>query len=67
MTQVGTETTINLIEAYRLFCREFGDDYGFLAIFVDTPSGRRDIDNASTPIFSDVGGIGRSVPDERPA
>jgi hypothetical protein len=67
VTQVGTETTINFIEAYRLFRREFGDDYDFLAFFVDKQSGMPDIDNASTPIFSDVTGIGRSVPDERAA
>jgi len=65
VTQVGTETTINFIEAYRLFRQEFGDDYDFLAFFVDKQSGMPDIDNASTPIFSDVTGIGRLVPDER--
>jgi hypothetical protein len=65
VTQVGTETTINFVEAYRQFRREFGDDYDFLAFFVDTESGMPDIGNGSTPIFSDVTGIGRTIPDTR--
>jgi hypothetical protein len=65
VTQIGTEQTINFVEAYRLFRGEFGDDYDFLAFFVDTQSGMPDVGNGSTPIFSDVSGIGRVVPDER--
>ena len=65
VTQVGTEQTINFVEAYRLFRLEFGDDYDFLAFFVDTQSGMPDVGNGSTPIFSDVSGIGRPMVDDR--
>ena len=67
VTQVGTQTTVNFVEAYRIFRGEFGDDYDFLAFFVDLPSGMPDIENGSTPIFNDVSGIGRTVPDGRAA
>lgn len=65
VTTVEQQLTLNFVEAYRVFRRQFGDDYDFLAFFIDVPSGLPDIGNASTPLFSDVSGVGRTVPDER--
>ena len=65
ITLVDGQKTINFVEAFRIFRRKFGDDYDFLAFFVDEQSGLPDIGNASTPIFSDVDGIGRPVADDR--
>ena len=67
ITHASEQRTIDLIGAYGIFREQFGDDYDFVAFFIDEPSGLPDIGNGSTAIFTDVDGIGRPMINDRAA
>lgn len=65
VTTVGTSQTINWVGAYNLLRSTFGDDYDFVAFFVDVGSGMPDVGNASNTIFNNVTGIGLGATNTR--
>jgi hypothetical protein len=72
-SQDPNKRTLDLVRAYRIFRRSFGDEvgidvadlYDLVAFYVDVGSGLPDIGNASTIVFNDVDGIGLPAIDKR--
>ena len=49
---------IDEVEAYKLFRKDFGDNYDFATFIVDSLSGFPDVGHGSTPVYSDIQGTG---------
>lgn len=66
ITTVGGQTTIDWTGAYNVFRSVFGDDYDFMAFFIDVASGMpATLGAASFSVFQDVAGIGMPTYDSR--